>query len=147
MPFTAGNSCGAFVVQAYEIPSGSMVPTLEVGDRVFVSKLAYGARLPFTEEAQLRWGSPSRGEVVVFSDPRQGIDLIKRVVAVGGDRVEMKDDVLRVNGQPVPRTPLGECRSNVDTFCALAEFWLIVPQLCPSCRERAACKGGRIERI
>jgi signal peptidase I len=100
----------AFVVQAYEIPSSSMVPTLEVGDRVFVSKLAYGARLPFSDEAQVRWAEPRRGEIVVFSDPAQGIDLIKRVVAVGGDRVELKGDVLHVNGQAVPRTPLGECR-------------------------------------
>jgi signal peptidase I len=100
----------AFVVQAYEIPSNSMVPTLEVGDRVFVSKLAYGARLPFSEETLVRWSSPHRGDIVVFSDPAQGIDLIKRVVAVAGDRVEMKNDILYVNGQPVPRTPLGECR-------------------------------------
>jgi signal peptidase I len=104
-------SLRAFVVEAFEISSGSMIPTLEVGDRALVGKYAYGARIPFSERSLVRWAEPKRGEVVVFSDPRQGIDLIKRVVAVGGDTVELRGDVLLVNGQPVPRRRVdGACR-------------------------------------
>jgi len=90
----------AFVAEAYSIPSGSMIPTLQVGDRIFVNKFVYGLRVPF-----LGWKlgarSPSRGEVVVFVHPKDGIDLIKRVVAVAGDTVELKDGQVWVNGQPV----------------------------------------------
>ncbi len=78
-----------FVAQAYYIPSESMQPTLEVGDRIFVNKLVYAFR------------APRRGEVVVFDHPREhGTDLIKRVVAVAGDRVEGKGGKLWVNGVP-----------------------------------------------
>jgi signal peptidase I len=100
----------AFVVEAFEIPSGSMIPTLEIGDRVVVTKFSYGVRLPFTDAALMRWSSPQRGDVVVFSDPDRRIDLIKRVVAVGGDTIEVKNDVLYVNGRPVTRQRAeGDC--------------------------------------
>jgi len=79
----------AFVAQAYFIPSESMQPTLEVGDRIFVNRLVY------------RFWKPERGEVVVFDHPREhGTALIKRVVAVGGDRVEGHDGRVWVNGVP-----------------------------------------------
>ncbi len=78
----------AFVAQAYYIPSESMTPTLAVGDRIFVDRVSYRLR------------APARGEVVVFDHPRQhGTDLVKRVVAVGGDRVEGKDGTVWVNGR------------------------------------------------
>jgi len=99
----------SFVVQAYEIPSGSMIPTLQVGDHIFVNKMIYGLRLPFTDYklgTSLR--PPRRGEVVVFSHPRPPHDdLIKRVVAVGGDQVEMRDGVVWVNGVATARTHEG----------------------------------------
>jgi signal peptidase I len=97
----------AFVAEAVVIPSGSMAPTLEVGDRLFVNKLVYGLRAPGTL-AKLPGRSPRRGEVVVFVDPRDPTkdDLIKRVIGVGGDRVEMRDNALYINGRAVPRQPL-----------------------------------------
>lgn len=94
------------VASAYVIPSGSMIPTLQVGDRVLVDKLSLGVNLPLVEN-KLAARSPSRGDVVVFAQPVTGTDLIKRVVAVAGDRVELVDGQVRVNGEPVARRPLG----------------------------------------
>lgn len=77
-----------FVVQPFLIPSSSMVPTLEVGDRVLVNKFVY------------RFSSPERGDIVVFTSPdADGIDLIKRVVAVGGQTVELREGTVYVDGQ------------------------------------------------
>jgi len=99
--------------EAVYIPSGSMIPTLQIGDYVVVEKFAYGARLPFTERAQVMWSSPERGDIVVLlappGNPRND-DLIKRVVGVAGDEVEVKDGALWLNGKPVPRQPrVGPC--------------------------------------
>ncbi len=98
-----------FLYEAVYIPSGSMIPTLQIGDYVIVEKWAYGARLPYTESAQAMWSSPKRGDIVVLlappGNPRND-DLIKRVVAVAGDTVEIQDGALILNGQPVPRRRL-----------------------------------------
>ncbi len=89
-----------FVVQPFKIPSGSMIPTLQVGDHIFVNKFSYGLRVPFTTNPPRRfwtWGSPHRGEVVVFihrQKPDQ--DFIKRVVAVGGDRIKVIGEVIHL---------------------------------------------------
>ncbi len=95
-----------FAYEAVYIPSGSMIPTLQIGDYVIVEKWAYGARLPFTATAQAMWSKPKRGDIVVFlappTNPRDD-DLIKRVVAIEGDSVEIRDGHLVVNDQPVPR--------------------------------------------
>jgi signal peptidase I len=96
-----------FVVEGYRIPSGSMAPTLLPGDHVLVSRLAYGVPIPFT---RLRLGGspPRRGDVIVFERPRTpGVDLVKRVVGLPGDIVEVRDQVLYVNGVPQPRTLVG----------------------------------------
>lgn len=85
----------------YVVPSGSMQPTLEPGDRVIVDMRAYGLRLPFTGHALLGVGTPQRGEVAVFDSPADGTRLIKRVVAVAGDRVDVRDGHLSINGQPL----------------------------------------------
>ena len=85
----------------YVVPSGSMQPTLEPGDRVVVDMRAYGLRLPFTEHALVNIGSPQRGEVAVFDSPADGTRLIKRVVAVAGDRVDVHDGHLSINGVPL----------------------------------------------
>jgi signal peptidase I len=97
-----------FLYEAVYIPSGSMLPTLQIGDYVVVEKWAYGARLPFTRTAQVQWSTPARGDIVVLLNPNGGRaedDLIKRVVAVAGDTVEIRDGHLVVNGEPVPRQP------------------------------------------
>jgi signal peptidase I len=99
----------AFVVEAFRIPSGSMAPTLLAGDHVFVSKLAYGVRLPLSRVRLVERDPPRRGDVVVFESPRdRGADVVKRVVGVAGDVVELRGQVLYVNGVPQPRTPAGE---------------------------------------
>ncbi len=102
-----------FLYEAVYIPSGSMIPTLQIGDYVIVQKWAYGARLPFTATAQLTWGKPKRGDIVVLlappGNPRDD-DLIKRVVAIEGDAVEIRDGHLVLNDQPVPRERIdGPC--------------------------------------
>jgi len=99
----------AFVVESFRIPSGSMAPTLLAGDHVFVSKLAYGVRIPFTRVRVLKLGAPRRGDVIVFESPRErGVDVVKRVVGVPGDVVELREQVLYVNGVRQPRSPAGE---------------------------------------
>lgn len=99
----------AFVVEAFKIPSGSMAPTLLAGDHILVSKLAYGIRVPFTNFRLIPMGAPRRGDVVVFESPRDGkTDVVKRVVGVPGDVIELREQVLLVNGVPQPRTPSGE---------------------------------------
>lgn len=93
-----------FVIEAFTIPSGSMIPTLAVGDFLFVNKLAYGFRMPVVNEFAAQWNTPARGDVVVFVYPcNERQDYIKRVVALPGDVVE--SDALgfvRINGEVQP---------------------------------------------
>jgi len=98
-----------FVVEAFKIPSGSMIPTMAIGDHIFVSKLPFGIDLPLLDHKALAWRGPRRGEVIVFTypcDPDK--DYIKRVVAVAGDRVEVRCDMLWVNGAQVPFEPVAD---------------------------------------
>jgi signal peptidase I len=93
----------AFVIEAFKIPSSSMYPTLEIGDHIFVNKFIYGVRIPWTQTKFFEVRKPERGEVIVFMQPCQlERDYIKRVVAVGGDTVEVRCNVIWVNGKPVP---------------------------------------------
>ncbi len=99
----------AFLVEPFRVPSGSMAPTLLAGDHLFVSRLAYAVRLPFTRLRLLELGAPRRGDVVVFESPRDPqTDLVKRVVGVPGDVVELREQVLYVNGVAQPRAPAGD---------------------------------------
>lgn len=98
----------SFVVEPFRIPSGSMMPTLLVGDFIVVNKFAYGLRLPVLNTRVLNLGSPQRGEIIVFrypEDPR--IDYIKRVIGVPGDTVAYRDKVLYINGESVPQEHVG----------------------------------------
>ncbi len=88
-----------FVVQAFQIPSGSMEETLLVGDFLLANKFVYGARIPFTEVRLPSLGRPKRGDIIVFRAPHQDKDFIKRVVGVGGDTIELKENRLIVNGE------------------------------------------------
>jgi signal peptidase I len=89
-----------------DVPSGSMKPTILEGDRVFVNKVAYDLKLPFTTFRISEWSNPQRGDVVVLYSPHDEKRLIKRVVAIPGDRIEMKNYRLVVNGVPVVYQPL-----------------------------------------
>jgi signal peptidase I len=86
----------------YRVPSGSMEPTVAVGDHVCVNKLAYGLRVPESETYLIRGRAPQRGEVVVLASPADGEVLLKRVVAVPGDQVQVKGGHLVIDGSPVP---------------------------------------------
>src|SRR3990170_2857597 len=89
-----------FIVQAFKIPSGSMIPTLEIGDHILVNKLSYGLRMPFLESYLLQYGSPARGDVVVFIYPEdRSKDFIERVIAVAGDTVEVRNKKIFINGK------------------------------------------------
>ena len=92
------------------VPSSSMNPTLIAGDRVVINKLAYSLRVPFTLKHVAQWASPLRGDVITFDSPADELNLIKRVVAVAGDTVEMRDNQVSVNGQLVPRVLKDEAR-------------------------------------
>ena len=95
-----------FLYEAVYIPSGSMIPSLLPGDLVWVNKLAYDLKLPFTTRHLVEWGDPQRGDVAVFYSPEDGIRLVKRVVGLPGDVVESRNDCLFLNGTPVIYAPL-----------------------------------------
>jgi signal peptidase I len=82
------------------VPTGSMKPSILEGELVFVNKLAYDLKVPFTTLHLSTWGNPVRGDVVVFYSPVDGTRLVKRVVGLPGDTVQLKDDVLYLNGLP-----------------------------------------------
>ncbi len=90
----------SFIVQAFKIPSGSMLPTLQIGDHILVNKFLYGLRVPYPfERVVVQWGQPHQGDVIVFVYPKdRSKDFIKRVVAVGGDTVEIRHKQVYVNG-------------------------------------------------
>jgi signal peptidase I len=91
-----------FIVQAFKIPSGSMIPTLLIGDHILVNKLTYGIRIPFVEDYAIDFQTPKRGDVVVFIFPEdRSKDFIKRVIAVGGETVEIRAKKVYVNGRPI----------------------------------------------
>lgn len=91
-----------------DVPTGSMRPTILEGDRVFVNKLAYDLKVPFTTWHLAEWGQPNRGDIVVFFSPHDGKRLVKRVVGLPGDTVELRDNNLIINGRPVAYQPVDE---------------------------------------
>ncbi len=91
-----------FFVQAYKIPSGSMIPTLLIGDHILVNKMVYGIRNPFTREVWFNGRLPKRQEIVVFIYPQnRKLDFIKRVIGLPGDVVEIRNKQVYVNGKPL----------------------------------------------
>ncbi len=92
----------SFLVEPFKIPSGSMIPTLQIGDFILVNKFTYGIRLPVINKKVVELGSPKRGDVVVFRYPRdESVDYIKRIVGLPGDIIEYQDKRLTINGQPL----------------------------------------------
>lgn len=115
----------SFAFEPFRIPSSSMMPTLRVGDFIFVSKFSYGLRLPVLNTKILSLGEPERGDVAVFrlpSDP--ATNYIKRIVGVPGDVVSMRDKQLWINGEPVPLEDTGE---TVEIECG--GFWFSARRL------------------
>ena len=96
----------SFIVEPFKIPSGSMIPTLLVGDFILVNKWTYGIRLPVINKKIVSINEPARGDVMVFRYPADpSMDYIKRVVGLPGDRVEYINKRLRINGETVVTTP------------------------------------------
>jgi signal peptidase I len=84
-----------------DVPTGSMKPSIIEGDRILVNKLAYGLKVPFTTWHVARWDTPLRGEIVVFNSPADGTRLVKRVVGLPGDVVQMISERIYINGKPL----------------------------------------------
>lgn len=107
----------SFVAEPFRIPSGSMLPTLIVGDFILVNKFAYGLRLPVLERKVFAIGDPERGDVVVFRyPPKPSVDYIKRVVGLPGDKIEYRDKRLYINGDPVETTALANEDEAMQAF-------------------------------
>ena len=88
------------------VPSGSMEPTITPLEFVWVNKLAYDLKVPFTTHHLAQWGDPQRGDVAVFFSPQDGGRLVKRVIGLPGDTIEMRDDRLILNGEPLDYTDI-----------------------------------------
>jgi signal peptidase I len=97
----------SFVVEPFKIPSGSMIPTLLVGDFILVNKFDYGLRLPVWNKKIVPFKNPQRGDIVVFRYPKdESVDYIKRVIGLPGDTVAYENKRLTINGQPVDETAM-----------------------------------------
>jgi len=91
-----------------DVPTGSMKPTILEGDRIWINKVAYDLKVPFTTWRIAEWGNPQRGDIAVFYSPHDGKRLVKRVVGVPGDMIELRSNVLVINGRPVEYRPVAE---------------------------------------
>ena len=100
-----------FVVQAFKIPSGSMKPTLLIGDHLLVNKFIYGIKIPFVDRYLVHFKRPMRGDIVVFKYPEdERLDFIKRVIGIEGDKIQIRGDVLYINGKKIETRYVGEYR-------------------------------------
>lgn len=144
----------SFLVEPFRIPSGSMMPTLLVGDFILVNKFAYGLRLPVINHKFLELGKPERGDIAVFRYPAApSVDYIKRVVGIPGDLIDYRDKVLYVNGVPQSQKPIGSflgvgsgaretgAAEGLERIGAVEHAILVhpmAPDFAPGCRELAS---------
>ena len=101
-----------------DVPSGSMMPTVLVGDRIVINKLAYDLKVPFSTIRLSTWLDPQRGDIIVFRSPADGIRFVKRVVAAPGDLIELRNNRLFINDQPAEYERVD---SSVDAASVLSE--------------------------
>ena len=118
-------------IEPFRIPSGSMIPSLLIGDQLLVNKLVFGPNIPFTTRKLWLPRAPRRGEVVVFRYPKEPqTDYIKRVVGLPGDKVEMRDGILFVNDRKIERVQAGTYDGPVgESGCSNGPFTLLDEQL------------------
>jgi len=144
----------SFLVEPFKIPSGSMIPTLQVGDFILVNKFTYGIRLPIINHKLVQLNDPQRGDVMVFHYPENpSLDYIKRIVAISGDSVEYRNKRLWINGveqaQQAERLQLCRARTELRAYReAHRKVWRA--QACDSGQPRdadaASGFGGRVQR-
>ncbi|MEK7356544.1 MAG: signal peptidase I [Bdellovibrionota bacterium] len=101
------------VAEAYVIPSGSMLPTLLLHDHIFVNKMVYGVRVPFSSQWLVKFSEPKRGGIVVFKNPRDGVVMVKRIVGISGDQLRYDGRTLYLNDQKIENTETAS-RTNFD---------------------------------
>ena len=119
-----------FVVQAFTIPSGSMLQTVQIGDYLLVNKFAYGVKIPFTDTFLFRRDAPEIGDIIVFKYPRDPkVDYIKRVVGRPGDVVEMRNKQFYRNGEPVQKLVGSMDRETMDKCIAALLYEYPFPEL------------------
>jgi len=119
----------SFVIEPFQIPSESMVPTLEVGDFIAVNKFAYGIRLPVFRTKIISIGEPKRGDVMVFFPPHEERYFIKRVIGLPGDKITYVNNTLYVNGEEAPQTFVErEKIENLDACSARGGSYIIVDE-------------------
>lgn len=106
----------SFVVEPFQIPSSSMVPTLEVGDFILVSKYTYGLRLPVTNTKVVSGNEPSRGDVMVFFKPNDNRYFIKRVVGLPGEEVHIVNNIVYIDGERMPQTVMPDLDAGNPRF-------------------------------
>ena len=113
----------AFLVEPFRIPSGSMMPTLLVGDFILVNKFTYGIRLPVTKTKLIELGEPERGDIVVFRWPvNPRLDYIKRVVGLPGDKIRYQNKTLFINGEPMSIEVVGQYQPEGSGLRALGSI-------------------------
>lgn len=113
----------AFLVEPFRIPSGSMMPSLLVGDFILVNKFTYGIRMPVTKTKVIEMDEPERGDVVVFRyPPNPRLDYIKRLVGLPGDKIHYQNKILYINGEPMKIQPIGQYQPIGSGMRALGSF-------------------------
>lgn len=135
----------SFLVEPFQIPSGSMIPTLEVGDFILVNKYTYGLRLPVTGTKLLSVNEPERGEVIVFFPPHDHRYFIKRVVGMPGDTVVYENGELRINGETVDRASIGDVR--IETAVGMMPGTRYTERLGDSEHQVQVVNGNRREGV
>ncbi|MFM8269806.1 MAG: signal peptidase I, partial [Pseudomonadota bacterium] len=102
----------SFIFESFKIPSSSMVPTLHIGDHIFVSKFDYGLNFPFTKLELVRWGQPKRGDVIVFLYPKdESLHYVKRVIGVPGDTIEFRGREIFINNENIFQEPVTDAET------------------------------------
>lgn len=112
----------SFLFEPFKIPSSSMVPTLKIGDHIFVSKFNFGLSIPFTKVEFLKWGEPRRGDVLVFLFPKdESLHYIKRVVGLPGDKIEFRGKDLLINDQLIEKEKVSDPKT-IEKVTGTAEL-------------------------
>jgi signal peptidase I len=104
----------------YIVPTGSMLPTIVEGDRIFVNKMAYRLEIPFTNIELMQTGEPNRGDIVVFNSEKAGVRMVKRLIGLPGDKVAMHNNQLSINGKPLVYSELDETNKGTEKIANVA---------------------------